>query len=57
MSFIAVFRDNFMMMTSDLYGIAGTVSTGQNIVPIKYSSDTPKHNYDVINIDNIANFT
>ena len=37
-------------------GHAVTVSTGQNIVPIKYSSDihTPKHNYDVINIADVT---
>ena len=40
-------------------GCAVTVSMGLmglNIVPIKYSSDihTPKHNYDIINIDNVT---
>ena len=40
-------------------GRAVTVSmglTGLNIVPIKYISDihTPKHNYDVINIDDVT---
>ena len=40
-------------------GHAGTVSmglTGLNIVPIKYSSDiqTPKHNYDIINIADVT---
>ena len=36
-------------------GHAVTVSTGQNIVPIKYGTDyhTPEHNYDVINIVNV----
>ena len=59
-TFIAVFIDSDVMMSSDLYGTCSYFFlrdfTQLNIVPIKYSSDihTPKHNYDIINIADIT---